>query len=74
MPSDDQNIIELLGPREVIGQAIEVLMATCDVNRDAAFEMLVQDSSGSHRKVRETAAAIVAHAEEPAELPAAASP
>ena len=63
MPSDDQNIIELLGPREVIGQAIDVLMATCDVSRDAAFEMLVQDSSGSHRKVRDTAAAIIQQAD-----------
>ena len=63
MLSDDQNIIELLGPRAVIGQAIDVLMATCDVSRDGAFEMLVQDSSGSRRKVRETAAAIVQQAD-----------
>ena len=62
MSSHDQNIIELLGPREIIGKAIELLMATCDVSRDAAFEMLVQDSSGSRRKVRDTAAAIVQQA------------
>ena len=63
MPSEDQNVIELLGPREVIGRAIDVLMATRDVNRDDAFEMLVQDSSGSHRKVRDTAAAIIQQAD-----------
>lgn len=59
MTSDAENIIELLGPREVIGQAINLLMATEDVSRDAAFELLVQGSSGSHRKVREIAAEIV---------------
>ena len=63
MSTDGQNIIELLGPREVIGQAIDLLMVTCDVSRDAAFEMLVQDSSGSHRKVRDTAAAIIEQAD-----------
>jgi AmiR/NasT family two-component response regulator len=62
MPTDDENIIELLGPRRVIGQAIELLMASHDVSRDAAFEMLVEGSSGSHRKVREIAAAIVQQA------------
>jgi len=63
MSSDDQNVIELLGPREVIGRAIDVLMTTRDVTRDAAFEMLVQDSSGSHRKVRDSAAAIIQQAD-----------
>ena len=63
MPPDDQNVIELLGPREVIGRAIDVLTTTRDVNRDAAFEMLVQDSSGSHRKVRDSAAAIIQQAD-----------
>ena len=59
MSSDVQNIIELLGPREVIGQAIDLLMATNDVSRDAAFEVLVRDSALSRRTVREVAAAIV---------------
>ena len=63
MPTNDQNVIELLGPREVIGRAIDVLMTTRDVSRDAAFEMLVQDSSGSHRKVRDSAAAIIQQAD-----------
>jgi AmiR/NasT family two-component response regulator len=59
MSAEVENIIELLGPREVIGQAIDVLMADEDVSRDAAFELLVQGSSGSHRKVREIAAEII---------------
>jgi AmiR/NasT family two-component response regulator len=59
MPSDAENIIELLGPREVIGQAIDLLMDRDDVSRDAAFELLVQGSSESRRKVRVTAAEII---------------
>ena len=59
MPSDVEYIIELLGPREVIGQAIDVLMDRDEVSREAAFELLVQGSSGSRRKVREVAAEIV---------------
>jgi len=59
MTSDAENIIELMGPREVIGQAIDALMDRDDVSRDAAFGLLVQDSSNSHRTVRETAAEIV---------------
>ncbi len=53
------NIIELLGPREVIGQAIDLLMTRDDVSRDAAFEHLVQSSSDAHCKVREVAAEII---------------
>jgi AmiR/NasT family two-component response regulator len=59
MESDAENIIELLGPREVIGQAVALLMARDDVSRDAAFELLVQGSSGSHRKVRDIAAEVI---------------
>lgn len=53
------HIIELLGPREVIGQAVDLLMTRDDVSRDAAFELLVQSSSDSHCRVRETAAEII---------------
>ena len=59
MASEVENIIELLGPREVIGQAVNLLMDRNDVSREAAFELLVQSSSGSHQKVRETAAEII---------------
>jgi AmiR/NasT family two-component response regulator len=57
--SDVQSIIELLGPREVIGQAIALLMATDDLSRDAAFAMLIRESSLSRRTVREVATEIV---------------
>lgn len=60
MSSDVQNIVELLGPREVIRRAIAWLMARNDVSRDAAFAILVRDSSVSRQTVREVAAAIVA--------------
>ena len=59
MAGDVENIIELLGPREVIGQAIDLLMATSHLSRDAAFERLVRESSSAHRRVRETAAEII---------------
>ena len=59
MPSENENILLLLGPREVIGKAIEWLIATHDVSREDAFDMLVQDSAGEHRTVREIAAGIV---------------
>jgi AmiR/NasT family two-component response regulator len=61
LSSEVHNIVELLGPREVIGQAIAWLMATNDMSRDAAFATLVRESSLSRRTVREVAAAIVAH-------------
>lgn len=63
MSAGVENIIELLGPREVIGQAINVLMTRDHVSRDAAFELLVQGSAGSHRKVREIAAEVVRQGE-----------
>jgi hypothetical protein len=59
LSSDTQNIIELLGPREVIGQAIELLMAGDRVSRDTAFAMLVSSSSQCQLSVREIAAQIV---------------
>jgi AmiR/NasT family two-component response regulator len=59
MATNLENIVELLGPREVIGQAIDLLMARHDVSRDAAFAMLVHGSSGSRRKVRDVATEVV---------------
>ncbi len=64
MTSDVENIIELLGPREVIGQAIDLLMTRYDVNRDSAFELLVRGASDSHRKVREIADELVRQRQE----------
>ncbi len=59
MSPDAENIIELLGPREVVGRAISVLMSREDLSRDAAFGLLVQGSCDSHRTVRDFAADIV---------------
>jgi AmiR/NasT family two-component response regulator len=59
MTSENDNIIELLSSGEVIGQAIELLMSSQSMSRDAAFGLLVRDASAAHRKVREVAAAIV---------------
>jgi AmiR/NasT family two-component response regulator len=61
--SDVTNIIRLLGPQEVIGQAIDLLISNHGVNRDRAFAMLVHASSGSRRKVRDIAAEIVQQGE-----------
>ena len=47
-----------MGPREVIGQAIDALMHRDGVSRDAAFERLVQDSAADRCTVREIAAEI----------------
>ena len=63
------SIIELLGPREVIGEAIAVLRSTQDVSRDAAFEMLVHESSRLRRTVRDVAAEIVGGAANSLEPP-----
>ena len=58
-PDPEENMVELLGPREVIGQAIGVLMTEHEVSRDAAFELLVQGSASSHQRVRSVAEQIV---------------
>ncbi|WP_027861445.1 ANTAR domain-containing protein [Marmoricola sp. URHB0036] len=59
MPRDDEQATDALGARAVIGRAVELLMARDGVSRDAAFELLVQRSSGSQAKVREIAAEVV---------------
>ena len=55
----DEVIIELMDPREMIEQAIGVLMTDHEVDRDSAFEMLVQGSASSHLRVRTVAAQIL---------------
>lgn len=62
MSAETKNIIELMGPREVIGQAIALLMANHQVSRDAAFEMLVRGSSVSGQRVRKIAEQIIEQA------------
>ena len=53
------DIIETMGPREVIARAIAMLRDLHHVSEAAAFEMLVSGSSDSQEKVREVAAAIL---------------
>ena len=60
MPTEIVTIIKQRDPRQVIGEAIDLLMDTEDVSREAAFELLVQDSwSGPRRRVREAAAEMI---------------
>jgi AmiR/NasT family two-component response regulator len=62
MTAEEENIIELLSHRDVIGQALEILMTRHGVSSDAALEMLVRGSSASNQEVREIAMAIVRRA------------
>ena len=59
MSSDDENIIELLGPKKAIGQAVAVLMTKHRVGRDEAFEILVHGSAEGRTRVRDVAATII---------------
>jgi AmiR/NasT family two-component response regulator len=59
MPADVEHSSEPLGPREVIAQAIDVVMDRDDVSRDAAIQLLFEDSSDSQRQVHEIAAEIM---------------
>ncbi len=56
--TSNETVIELMGPREVIGQAIDVLIERHELSRDDAFEMLVQRSADSRHKVRDVAETI----------------
>jgi AmiR/NasT family two-component response regulator len=62
VPAEDQHAVEAPGPREVVGQAIAILMCRHAVTRDAAFEMLIRGSSASNEEVRVIAAGIVRRA------------
>jgi len=55
----DQEVIEVLGAYETIGQAVALLRAEHDVGEEDAFEMLVQGSAHSRERVRKVAATIV---------------
>jgi anti-anti-sigma factor len=57
---------QALESREVIGQAVGVLMATQRISADEAFGVLSRQSQNSNTKLREIAAAIVADARRPA--------
>ena len=60
----EENLIETLGAREVIGQAVQVVMAQYGVGQGRAFEVLVRGSADSQRTVRAVAAAIVRRSKE----------
>ena len=59
MRTDDDQNLGLLGPREAIGRAVDLLCAEYHVGETEAFEMLVQGSSDSQETVRENAAAVL---------------
>lgn len=64
MASVNEEVIEAMGPREVIGRAVTLLQARHGVGQATAFEMLVRGSSDSHEAVRETAAGVVRQSRE----------
>ena len=59
MRSDNDDIVESLGPREVIGRAVDLLCVEHEVSEAEAFEMLVRGFADSHETVRENAAVIL---------------
>ena len=55
----DEEVIEAMGPRETIGQAVALLCAEHEVGEEVAFEMLVQGSADSNMRVRKVAATVI---------------
>lgn len=62
MSVTSDQILEALGPRGAIAEAIDILMAKHGLEEDAALDMLVRVSCDARAKVRETAGRIVADA------------
>jgi AmiR/NasT family two-component response regulator len=62
MSATSDQILETLGPRRAITEAVEILMARHGITEDAALDMLARVSYDAHAKVRETAGRIVAGA------------
>ena len=60
MSLTSDQILETLGPRGAIAEAVDILMARHGINEDAALDMLVRASCDAHAPVRETAGRIVA--------------
>ena len=60
MSATSDQILETLGPRGTIAEAVDILMAKHGITDDAALDMLVRVSCEAHAKVRETAGRIVA--------------
>lgn len=64
MSVTSDQVLEALGPRGAIAEAVHILMAKHGITEDDALDMLVRVSSDAHAKVRETAGRIVAVAAE----------
>jgi AmiR/NasT family two-component response regulator len=60
MSVTSDQILETLGPRGAIAEAVGILMAKHGIKEDAALDMLVRVSCDADAKVRETAGRIVA--------------
>ena len=59
MPSVDEHLVRAMGPREVIGLAVELLRKRHSTTEAAAFEMLADGYSDSQEVLREAAVATV---------------
>jgi len=55
----NEDLLETLGARGVIGQAVQLVMAQYGIGEGRAFEVLVRGSADSQRTVRAVAATIV---------------
>ena len=55
----DEEVIEALGPRETIVQAVALLRAEHNVAEEDAFEMLVQGAADSSEPVLVVAATVI---------------
>jgi AmiR/NasT family two-component response regulator len=62
MSATSDQILETLGPRGAIAEAVDILMARHGITEDAALDLLVRASGEANAKVRETAGRIVAGA------------
>ena len=60
MSTRSQKILQDLGPREAITEAVSILMIQHEVSEETALDMLVRSASESRVKIRETASRIVA--------------
>ena len=60
MSTTSDQILETLGPRVTIAEAVDILMTKHAITEDAALDMLVRVSCDARAKVRETAGRIVA--------------
>ena len=65
MSTTSRKISQALGPREVIAEAVHILMASHDVREEATLDLLVRSASESGIGVRETARRVVTSSRHP---------